>query len=140
MASLIAVVGVNFVFTYPYFALNFTITGYPLTFLVMLVVAVTVSTMTTQIKNQEKVRLEAEREKMRGNLLRAVSHDIRTPLTSILAAASGILDNYDVLGAAEKRELIEDMKKEAQWLIRMVENRYFYRHQTVQQGGCVRHT
>ena len=84
MASLIAVVGVNFVFTYPYFALNFTITGYPLTFLVMLVVAVTVSTMTTQIKNQEKVRLEAEREKMRGNLLRAVSHDIRTPLTSIL--------------------------------------------------------
>ena len=100
MASLIAVVGVNFVFTYPYFALNFTITGYPLTFLVMLVVAVTVSTMTTQIKNQEKVRLEAEREKLRGNLLRAVSHDIRTPLTSILGAASGILDNYDVLGAA----------------------------------------
>lgn len=122
MASLIAVVGVNFVFTYPYFALNFTITGYPLTFLVMLVVAVTVSTMTTQIKNQEKVRLEAEREKMRGNLLRAVSHDIRTPLTSILGAASGILDNYDVLGAAEKRDLIEDMKKEAQWLIRIVEN------------------
>ena len=48
---------------------------------------------------------------MRGNLLRAVSHDIRTPLTSILGAASGILDNYDVLGAAEKRELIEDMRK-----------------------------
>ena len=43
VASLIAVVGVNFVFTYPYFALNFTITGYPLTFLVMLVVAVTAS-------------------------------------------------------------------------------------------------
>ena len=56
VASLIAVVGVNFVFTYPYLALNFTITGYPLTFLVMLVVAVTVSTMTTQIKKQEKVK------------------------------------------------------------------------------------
>ena len=122
MASPIAVVGVNFVFTYPYFALNFTITGYPLTFLVMLVVAVTVSTMTTQIKKQEKVKMEAEREKMRGNLLRAVSHDIRTPLTAILGAASGILDNYDALGNAEKRELIEDMKKEAQWLIRIVEN------------------
>lgn len=122
VASLIAVVGVNFVFTYPYFALNFTITGYPLTFLVMLVVAVTVSTMTTQIKKQEKVKMEAEREKMRGNLLRAVSHDIRTPLTAILGAASGILDNYDALGNAEKRELIEDMKKEAQWLIRIVEN------------------
>ena len=87
VASLIAVVGVNFVFTYPYFALNFTITGYPLTFLVMLVVAVTVSTM-----------------------------------TAILGAASGILDNYDALGNAEKRELVEDMKKEAQWLIRIVEN------------------
>ena len=121
-ASFIAVVGVNFVFTYPYFALNFTITGYPLTFLVMLAVAVTVSTMTTQIKNQEKVRLEAEREKLRGNLLRAVSHDIRTPLTSILGAASGILENYGVLEDGEKRRLIGDMKKEAQWLIRIVEN------------------
>lgn len=122
IASMIAVVGVNFVFTYPYFALDFTVTGYPLTFLAMLAVAVIVSTLTTQIKQQEQVRLEVEKEKMRGNLLRAVSHDIRTPLTSILGSATGILENYEVLAKEEKKELIRDIVEEAQWLIRVVEN------------------
>ena len=121
-ASLIAVVGVNIVFTYPYFEMDFTIAGYPLTFLAMLAVSVSVSALTTQIKQQEQVRLEAEKEKMRGNLLRAVSHDIRTPLTSIIGSASGILENREVLGEEEKTELVRDIRDEAQWLIRIVEN------------------
>ena len=65
---------------------------------------------------------EAELERMHGNLLRAVSHDIRTPLTSIQASASGILDNYDALGRQEKVELLEGIRDESRWLIRMVEN------------------
>ena len=63
-----------------------------------------------------------EKEKTRANLLRAVSHDIRTPLTSIQASASGILDNYDALGRQEKVELLEGIRDESRWLIRMVEN------------------
>ena len=110
VASIIAVFGVNYVFTFPYFKLNFAITGYPLTFVAMLAVACSVSALTTQIKKQEHMRLEVEREKMRANLLRAVSHDIHTPLTSIVGSASGII------------ELLEDMKSEGQWLVRMVEN------------------
>lgn len=121
-ASTLSVVGVNYVFTYPYFAINFTIAGYPLTFLAMLAAAIMVSTLTTQIKQQEQIRLEAEKEKMRGNLLRAVSHDIRTPLTSIVGSASGILDNHDVLTEEKVLELVGDIKDEAQWLIRIVEN------------------
>lgn len=122
VASAISVIGVNYVFTYPYFAINFTIAGYPLTFFVMLAVAIMVSTLMTQIKQQEQIRLEAEKEKMRGNLLRAVSHDIRTPLTSIVGSASGILDNHDRLSEAKMLELVGDIKEEAQWLIRIVEN------------------
>lgn len=122
LSSVLAVIFVNFVFTYPYFALDFSVAGYPVTFLVMLAAAVSVSTLTTQIKRQEQVRLEVEKEKMRANLLRAVSHDIRTPLTSILGNASGILDNYGALGREEEKELLCDMKEEAQWLIRVVEN------------------
>ena len=38
LASVVGVIGVNYIFTYPYFAFNFTISGYPLTFLVMLCV------------------------------------------------------------------------------------------------------
>ena len=83
LASMVAVVGVNYIFTYPYFQVDFTVTGYPLTFIVMLTVSISVSALMTQIKMQEHVRLKAEKERMRANLLRAVSHDIRTPLTSI---------------------------------------------------------
>ena len=122
LSAMAAVVLVNYVFTYPYFELNFSITGYPLTFVVMLATAVMVSALTTQIKWQEQIRLEVEKEKTRANLLRAVSHDIRTPLTSIQASASGILDNYDALGRQEKMELLEGIRDESRWLIRMVEN------------------
>ena len=119
VASIIAVFGVNYVFTFPYFKLNFAITGYPLTFVAMLAVACSVSALTTQIKKQEQMRLEVEREKMRANLLRAVSHDIRTPLTSIVGSASGIIDNYDALSKENILELLEDMKSEGQWLVPM---------------------
>ena len=121
-SSMAAVVAVNYIFTYPYFAFNFTITGYPLTFLVMLAVAISVSALTTQIKNQEQIRLESEKENMRANLLRAVSHDIRTPLTSIAGSAAAILENRNVLSQEKVMELVANIKEEAQWLVRMVEN------------------
>ena len=122
LASMIAVVGVNYVFTYPYFEINFSLMGYPLTFVVMLGVACVVSALTTQIKKQEQIRLEVEKEKMRGNLLRAVSHDIRTPLTSIVGSASALIENEDDISSEMKMELVQDIRSEAQWLIRIVEN------------------
>lgn len=122
ISSLIGVICVNYVFTYPYFALNFTIAGYPLTFIVMLVVSVMTSAMTTQIKRQEHLRAETEKEKARADLLRSVSHDIRTPLTSIIGATSTILEGEEFLTAEQKRRLLEDTRSEAQWLIRVVEN------------------
>lgn len=121
-ASVIAVVGVNYIFTYPYFQVDFTLTGYPLTFLVMLAVSIFISALTTQIKHQEQIHLDVEREKMRANLLRAVSHDIRTPLTSIAGSAAGIIENRDKLTDHQEMELLENIREEAQWMVRMVEN------------------
>lgn len=122
IAAMVAVVGVNYIFTYPYFQIDFTITGYPITFLAMLAVAISVSALTTQIKKQEQMRLEVEKEKMRANLLRAVSHDIRTPLTSIAGSAAGILDNQEVLSSEKVLDLVSNIKEEAEWMVRMVEN------------------
>lgn len=122
IASLLAVIGVNYAFTYPYFEFNFTLTGYPLTFLAMLAVSLTVCTMTSRIKEQEIIHLEIETEKMRSNLLRSVSHDIRTPLTSIMGNASVLLDNDGKLDGLQKKMLLEDIRKEAEWLNRVVEN------------------
>lgn len=122
LGSIACVFLVNFVFTYPYFAFNFTISGYPLTFISMFGVSMITCTMTTQIKQQERLQLEAEKEKMRGNLLRAVSHDLRTPLTSIMGTTSALLENGDRLTAQQKRQLLKESHDDAEWLIRMVEN------------------
>lgn len=121
-ASLGSVLLVNFLFTYPYFRFNFTLSGYPIAILSMLAVSVTTSALTTQAKHSAEIRLEAEREKTRSNLLRAVSHDLRTPLTGILGASSAILENDDQLSREERLSLVRDVRDDAQWLIRMVEN------------------
>ena len=121
-SSVTGVLLVNYVFTYPYWEFNFTITGYPFTFLAMLTVSMMISTMNTQIKKQEKLRIETEKEAVRANLLRAMSHDIRTPLTSIVGNTAAILDNEGSFSPEQKRCLLEDVNEDAQWLIRMVEN------------------
>lgn len=121
LASVVSVICTNYIFTYPYWAVNFSITGYSLTFLVFLVSSIMTCALTTQVRRQERLRAETEKEKMRANLLRSVSHDIRTPLTSIVGSTSAVLENPG-LPESERRELLEDARSEAQWLIRMVEN------------------
>ena len=121
LAAVLSVVVTNYIFTYPYWAVNFTLSGYPLTFLTMLVVSLVTCTMTTKIKRQEDLRIEAAREKMRANLLRSVSHDIRTPLTSIIGSTSAMIENPD-LPEEDRLLLLTDVRDDAQWLIRVVEN------------------
>lgn len=127
--SVVAVICVNYIFTYPYYELNFTLSGYPVTFLEMLGASLLTSTMTTNMKQQaqviaEKDRLlsETEKEKMRANLLRAVSHDLRTPLTSIIGASSSYLESRDVLAEEEKIAIVTHIQEDANWLLNMVEN------------------
>jgi len=121
-AAFISVFGVNYAFTYPYFEFNFTITGYPLTFLTMFAVSIVVGMLTEQVKRQGRIEALAEREKMKANLLRSVSHDLRTPLTSIIGSTSAVLDNYDDFGDEVKKDLLVHVRDDAQWLVRLVEN------------------
>ncbi len=60
-ASLVSVVGINYLFTYPYFQVNFTLTGYPVTFLFTLIISLVVSTMTSRIKEQADALVEREK-------------------------------------------------------------------------------
>ncbi len=71
---------------------------------------------------QARILLDSEKEKMRSNLLRAISHDLRTPLTGIYGASSVILDRGDKMNEQTRNSLISDIKEDSQWLIRMVEN------------------
>lgn len=122
LASLMGVMLVNFAFTMPYFEIDFITPVNMFAAMVMLVIAIMTSTLTTKIKQQEKIKAESERERMRGNLLRAVSHDLRTPLTSIYGATSVIMDNYDSISKEKQIKLLGEIHEDSQWLIRMVEN------------------
>ena len=121
-ASLISVLAVNYAFTYPFWAFDLISPECISSAVVMLIVATSTGALTTKIKEQERVRYEAERERMRSNLLRAVSHDLRTPLTSIYGACSAMIENYDDIPREKKLKLLDDMRSDSQWLVRMVEN------------------
>ena len=121
-AAVLSVFAINFAFTVPLMSFNFSLAGYPLTFLVLLATALLISAMTTQLKRQEERNYRARLEEMRANLLRAVSHDLRTPLTSISAAASLLSDETKDIAPERRRAMLAEISDDAQWLIRMVEN------------------
>lgn len=121
-ASVISVLAVNYAFTYPYWAFDLLSPECVFSAVVMLIVAIMTGALTTQLKVQEKIRAEIERERMRANLLRAVSHDLRTPLTSIYGASTTAIDHFDVLTREQQLKLLRGVREDAQWLIRMVEN------------------
>lgn len=129
VAAMVSVGCVNYLFTYPYFQWDFMRESYPITFVCMLLIAITVSAVTSYTKEQsrvlaaqEKQLMEAEKEKMRANLLRAVSHDLRTPLTGIIGASSAYLENGAFLSEEKKRSMVEHIGEDANWLLNMVEN------------------
>ena len=64
----------------------------------------------------------AKNEQLRANLLRSISHDLRTPLTSISGNASNLLSNGPLFDAKTKEQMYADIYDDAMWLINLVEN------------------
>ncbi len=121
-SSLICVLAMNWAFTDPFWAFDLISPESLSAAIVMLVVATMTGALTTRLKQQEKLKAEAEKERMRGNLLRAVSHDLRTPLTSIYGACSALLENYEEIPPQKQKKMLQDIRGDAKWLNRMVEN------------------
>lgn len=113
---------VNYAFKYPYFSFDFMIPANIVSAVVMITISLLTSAFTTKLKKWQMLKIEGDKERMRANLLRAVSHDIRTPLTTIYGASSAILDNNDTLTETQKIQMISGIKSDSEWLIRMVEN------------------
>ena len=122
IAAVVGVFSVDYIFTYPFWHISFTLTGFPLTFLVMMTISILTATVTSRAKQMEQIRRDAEREKMYADLLRAVSHDIRTPLTGIVGATNVLLEQDGTLTQEQREQLLRSTNEDAQWLIRMVEN------------------
>ena len=73
-------------------------------------------------REKEESELLAKNEKMRANLLRAISHDLRTPLTSISGNADNLLSNGDGFDADTKQQIYTDIYNDSVWLTNLVEN------------------
>lgn len=122
LASFVSVLIDNYAFAFPQFAFNFALAENLIAAVVLLIVAVLTGTLTTQLKEQERIRAETDREKMRGNLLRAISHDLRTPLTTIYGSCGAIIENYDTLSRETQLTLLGQIREDADSMVRMVEN------------------
>ena len=71
---------------------------------------------------KEKIAVLAKNEQLRADLLRAISHDLRTPLCSISGNADMLLSNSDRLDEATKHQIYTDIYDDSEWLIGVVEN------------------
>lgn len=121
-ATVASVIAINYAFTYPYFDMDFTVPENIFSALVMLIISFLTSMLTAKQKVWQALKAESERERVRANLLRAVSHDLRTPLTTIYGASSSVIDNYGKLSDTQKLQMAVSIKEDAEWLIHMVEN------------------
>ncbi|MGI5933266.1 MAG: sensor histidine kinase [Lawsonibacter sp.] len=147
IASLVGAFCINYFFMFPYRAFSLSYSGYPVAMISMTLISGVVCALTSRIKlqameamkrerdtkalyelnaklNEEKsaIQLEAARETIRGNILRAVSHDLRTPLTAISGAASVLLSSEEIAQSEKNLSLVQDIKSDADALIAMVEN------------------
>ena len=73
-------------------------------------------------EEKEKNAVIAKNEQLRADLLRAISHDLRTPLTSIIGSSSSYLENGSDMTEYERTELVSNIKEDSEWLLNMVEN------------------
>ena len=145
VASVVGAFFTNYYFMAPYAEFSLSRVGYPVATLSMLIISIMVCALTARIKrqkeeavrreqntkrlyeinerlNEEKtaMQIQSERERIRSNILRAVSHDLRTPLTTISGSAAVLMSAPEISG--QNVALLEDIKEEADSLIQMVEN------------------
>ncbi len=73
-------------------------------------------------REKEEAKLLAENEKLRSNLLRSISHDLRTPLTAISGNAGILLSDSESLSPETRNQMYSDIYDDAAWLYNLVEN------------------
>lgn len=126
ISSIISVILFNYLFTDPRYTLFVYERGYQSTFAIMFTVAIMIGSLSQRLKAAGKKQAEAElkikSEQMRANLLRAISHDLRTPLTAISGHASNLLTDEEKFDKSTRSMLYQDIADDCSYLIDLVEN------------------
>ena len=125
LASVISVLAFN-LFTIPRFTLRAYDPSYPVTFGIMFLVALITGSLASRMKEYARESAQAamqiEKEQLRADLLRSISHDLRTPLTSISGNASNLLSNENEFSQETRMQIYGDIYDDSMWLIKLVEN------------------
>lgn len=119
VTSILSVLAFDFFLIPPYLTLSVADLQYIFTFIAFLVVGIVVSTLAS--KTREQV-IQRQKEKLQTALLSSISHDLRTPLSSVTGSLSALLDNDAGLDETTRRELLETAFTEAGHLDRLVGN------------------
>lgn len=126
LASFVSILCYNFFLIEPRLSLAIDGIDYAGTITAMIIFALLASSLVTNLRRSVRLSMEAtmmaEREQLRANLLRSVSHDLRTPLTSISGNADMLLDREANLTAESRTQLLRDIYDDASWLKQVVEN------------------
>ena len=140
IASIVSVMVFNYLFTEPVRTFSISNQDDVILLIFFLVAALISSNLTVRFRNQvevarkneqlaeqltmeqERIKFAMEKEQMRSNLLRSISHDLRTPLTGIAGASSLIAESGDKMDRESIVSLGKDINEQADWLIQLVEN------------------
>ncbi len=133
LAAVFAVFLHNYLFVKPYFNFHTGKADYPLMVLFTLLIAVLTSATTTRLREQEEERIHRlqeaqlarqalENEQFRSTILRSLSHDLRTPLTSIIGSSSVLLEKGTEMAPGEKAEMLANIHGEAIWMHQFTED------------------
>jgi two-component system sensor histidine kinase KdpD len=126
LASVLGVVAFDLCFVPPYFTLNVADQQYLITFGVMLLTALVISTLTHRVRAQSRAASEAweraEAEFLRNTLLSSVSHDLRTPVAAITGAASMLIESGEKLAPAVRVEMLQTIYEESERMERLINN------------------
>ncbi|TFZ03278.1 sensor histidine kinase [Ramlibacter rhizophilus] len=110
----------NLLFVPPRWGLNPLNTSHFFTFAVMLGVGFMISRLAEQARQQRRLAEQAETERFRSTLLAGISHDLRTPLTTIVGTATSLLEQGDRLDRAQHELLLRGLLEQAQRLHRQM--------------------
>jgi two-component system, OmpR family, sensor histidine kinase KdpD len=117
VTSILSVLAFDFCLVPPYLTLSVSDLQYLFTFMAFLVVGIVISTLASKMREQI---IHRQKEKLQTALLNSISHDLKTPLSSITGSLSALLDSKGVLDDATSQELLETAFAESNRLNHLV--------------------